>query len=47
VQETKVQDHDFPEEAFAGSGYEFVFKGQKKYNGVAIFSRSKISEVSF
>ena len=47
VQETKVQDHDFPEEAFAGSGYEFVFKGQKKYNGVAIFSRSPISEVSF
>jgi exodeoxyribonuclease-3 len=47
VQETKVQDHDFPEEAFAGSGYEFVFLGQKKYNGVAIFSRSPISEVSF
>ncbi len=45
VQETKVQDHDFPVEAFEGSGYEVVFKGQKKYNGVAIFSRSKISDV--
>ena len=47
VQETKVQDHDFPKEAFTGSGYQFVFKGQKKYNGVAIFSKSKISDVSF
>ncbi len=45
VQETKVQDHDFPAEAFEGSGYEVVFKGQKKYNGVAIFSRSEISDV--
>ena len=47
VQETKVQDHDFPVEAFAQSGYEFVFRGQKKYNGVAIFSKSPISDVSF
>jgi len=46
VQETKVQDVDFPGQAFEGCGYEFVFKGQKKYNGVAIFSNSKISEVS-
>jgi exodeoxyribonuclease-3 len=45
VQETKVQDPDFPAEAFADSGYEFVFKGQKKYNGVAIFSRGKIEKV--
>ncbi len=45
VQETKVQDHDFPAEAFEGSGYEVVFKGQKKYNGVAILGRSKISDV--
>lgn len=47
VQETKVQDVDFPGDAFDGSGYEYVFKGQKKYNGVAIFAREKISEVSF
>ena len=46
VQETKVQDHDFPTDALAQSGYEVVFKGQKKYNGVAILSRSKISDVS-
>lgn len=47
VQETKVQDQDFPAEAFASCGYEYVFKGQKKYNGVAVFSREAISEVSF
>ncbi len=47
VQETKVQDHDFPAQAFENSGYEFVFKGEKKYNGVAIFSKSKITKVSF
>jgi len=46
VQETKVQDHEFPTAAFEGSGYEIVFKGQKKYNGVAIFSRSRIGDVS-
>jgi len=46
-QETKVQDVDFPADAFADTGYEFVFKGQKKYNGVAIFSRSEITDVSF
>ena len=45
VQETKVQDHDFPVEAFEGSGYEVVFRGQKKYNGVAILGRSEISDV--
>jgi exodeoxyribonuclease-3 len=47
VQETKVQDQDFPKDAFADSGYRFVFKGEKKYNGVAIFSKSTISKVSF
>lgn len=47
VQETKVQDQDFPEEAFASSGYEFVYKGQKSYNGVALFSSGSISDVSF
>ncbi|MCK5173639.1 MAG: exodeoxyribonuclease III [Planctomycetes bacterium] len=47
IQETKVQDHDFPLEAFEGSGYNVVFRGQKKYNGVAIFSNSRISDVSF
>jgi exodeoxyribonuclease-3 len=42
VQETKVQDVDFPAEAFDNAGYKYVFKGQKTYNGVAIFSTSEI-----
>lgn len=47
VQETKVQDADFPVSAFSDSGYKYVFKGQKSYNGVAIFSRSEIKKVKF
>jgi len=47
VQETKAQDKDFPVDVFAKTGYEFVFKGEKSYNGVAIFSRHKITDVEF
>jgi exodeoxyribonuclease-3 len=47
VQETKVQDIDFPAGAFAGTGYHFVFKGEKSYNGVAIFSKHPIKKVQF
>jgi exodeoxyribonuclease-3 len=47
VQETKVQDVDFPREALDGSGYNYVFKGEKKYNGVAIFSKDEIKNVEF
>lgn len=47
VQETKVQDNDFPIEAFDETEYRYVFKGQKSYNGVAIFSRNEITNVKF
>jgi len=47
VQETKVQDTDFPTDAFDRTEYKYVFKGQKSYNGVAVFSRSEISNVQF
>lgn len=47
VQETKVQDKDFPSEAFAFSGYDYVYKGEKSYNGVAIFSLKKLECVEF
>ena len=47
VQETKVQDKDFPGEAFEDAGYKYVFRGQKSYNGVGIFSRSDISNVAY
>jgi exodeoxyribonuclease III len=40
IQETKVQDKDFPEEAFHELGYNSTFKGQKSYNGVAVLSKT-------
>jgi len=46
VQETKVTDADFPQAPFADLGYHVNFSGQKSYNGVAMFSRSPLSEVS-
>jgi exodeoxyribonuclease III len=45
VQETKVQDKDFPAEVFDEAGYNYVFAGQKSYNGVAILSKSRIADV--
>jgi len=47
LQETKVQDPDFPHTDIEATGYEYVFKGQKTYNGVAILSRHKIADVSY
>jgi exodeoxyribonuclease-3 len=47
LQETKVQDPDFPHADIEATGYEYVFKGQKTYNGVAILSRHKIEDVSY
>lgn len=44
LQETKVQDKDFPAKLIEETGYEVVFKGQKSYNGVAILSRHPLSE---
>jgi exodeoxyribonuclease-3 len=46
VQETKVQDPDFPAEPFDKAGYKYAFKGQKSYNGVAIFSKTDPAGVS-
>ena len=45
VQETKVQDKDFPVEAFQSAGYHVVFKGQKSYAGVATICREKPEEI--
>jgi len=39
VQETKVQDPDFPHRPFEDIGYHCSFKGQKSYNGVAVLSK--------
>ena len=45
LQETKVQDPDFPMSAIEGAGYRAVFRGEKSYNGVAILSKAPIEAV--
>ena len=45
LQETKVQDDSFPEQAIKDAGYHVVFHGQKTYNGVAILAKSEPEEV--
>lgn len=47
IQETKVQDSQFPAAVFEHAGYPAVFRGEKAYNGVAILSRQKPDEVMF
>ena len=42
LQETKVQDINFPKEAFDAIGCNVIFSGQKSYNGVAIVSPHNI-----
>jgi exodeoxyribonuclease-3 len=44
LQETKVQDESFPREIIDEAGYNYAFAGQKSYNGVAIFSKSRIDD---
>ena len=39
IQETKVQDADFPHAELAALGYHVLFSGQKSYNGVAVLSK--------
>ena len=41
LQETKVQDHEFPILAFEAAGYHVTFRGEKSYNGVATLSLTK------
>jgi len=45
LQETKVQDGDFPVNPMEEAGYHAVFRGQKSYNGVAILSRSPLTDI--
>ena len=45
LQETKIQDPDFPHAEFTTAGYHSVFSGQKTYNGVALLSRHPMTDV--
>ncbi len=47
MQETKVQDAEFPEDVFKEKGYHCTYKGQKSYNGIAIISRELPSRAEF
>ncbi|NIN64016.1 MAG: exodeoxyribonuclease III [Anaerolineae bacterium] len=47
LQETKVQDAEFPADGFLDLGYYVVFRGQKAYAGVAIVSREAPQDVAF
>lgn len=46
LQETKTLNENFPFADINAAGYQVVFSGQKTYNGVAILSRTLISDVT-
>lgn len=45
LQETKIQDKQFPQGAFEDEGYNVVAHGQKTFNGVAILSKFPLEDV--
>jgi len=45
LQETKMTDDKFPQQAMSDAGYFVAFMGQKTYNGVAILSKYPITDV--
>jgi exodeoxyribonuclease-3 len=45
LQETKLEDANFPQAEIEAAGYRALFSGQKTYNGVALLSRSEGKDV--
>ncbi len=45
LQETKLEDAKFPDDALLELGYRSVFAGQKTYNGVALVSKQSAEAV--
>lgn len=45
LQETKVQDQDFPAEAIRNAGYHVEYRGMKSYNGVATLTLAEPEKV--
>jgi exodeoxyribonuclease III len=45
LQETKLEDPNFPQAEIEAAGYHVAFSGQKTYNGVALLARSPIADV--
>ncbi len=46
LQETKLEDVNFPAAEIAAAGYQAVFSGQKTYNGVATLSKAPASDAA-
>jgi exodeoxyribonuclease III len=45
LQETKLTDDKFPDQALAAAGYRVQWFGQKTYNGVALITRTDATDV--
>ena len=45
LQETKLEDHNFPSAEIEAAGYQVACSGQKTYNGVALLSRLGMCDV--
>ena len=45
LQETKLEDANFPRAEIEAAGYQAAFAGQKTYNGVAILSKAPLTDV--
>ena len=47
LQETKLEDRNFPRAEIEAAGYAVCFSGQKTYNGVALLSRHPLREIVY
>ena len=47
LQETKLEDQNFPRLEIEAAGYGVAFSGQKTYNGVALLSRHGLSDIVY
>ena len=45
LQETKLPDDGFPHDEISAMGYQAVVSGQKTYNGVALLTRTAVTDV--
>ncbi|MEW6132611.1 MAG: exodeoxyribonuclease III [Pseudomonadota bacterium] len=45
LQETKLEDANFPRAEIEATGYQAAFAGQKTYNGVAVLAKTPLSGV--
>jgi len=45
LQETKTEDAKFPLDEIKQAGYQAAFSGQKTYNGVALLSRTPVTDL--